>query len=138
MQKHEPIYFADCKWFSYLVTTVYLVAFYLAYRINFVFYAIWIFLIVDWWHFVRMHAAKTHPRAIQALIRDTNKWQYKINMGCEYKAKIQYSACYVSNILIVIRLKSLTFARFLVIPRGSISDHNYRYLAYYITNRFVK
>jgi len=130
-----PVYIASSRWFI-LIASVFYISIALALALidwplwcNVV---LWLILLFDYHQVIKIYGLRSHKNSVVALQQDCGKWQFLLLSGRQYKGKLLKQRCYCSSLVLIMYLKNLGGGRYIVIPRDSLSAHNYRYLAMYI------
>jgi len=89
-------------------------------------------LIADYRRVIYKYGLRTHPKAVAIIQQDCDKWQYQLFSGKRYKAKLIKQRSYCCGLVLIMYLQHITGGRYIVIPRDSLSQHNYRFLAFRI------
>jgi len=127
-----PIYIATSRWFILLASGMYLsvaIALFLIAWPWWLSVGILLLLVLDYMQVVKFYGLRTHKNAIAVIIRDCDKWQYQLFSGRQYRAKLIKQRSFCSGMVLILYLKNMTGGRYVVIPRDSLSQHNYRFLA---------
>lgn len=127
-----PIYIASSPGFMFLATVCY---FSVAVALILVAWPIWIcssllvFLIWDYYMNMRQYGLRNHGSSIAILLPDCNKWQYQLNSGKRCKGRLIKQRTFCSSVVLILYIRGLTGGRYVIIPRDTLSTHNYRFLA---------
>lgn len=128
-----PIYIATSQWFIVIATVFYgmtalglwlsLVPWWLILLIN-------LCLGLDYIRVINLFGLRQHKFAVTIVMQDCDKWQYQLKSGRSYKATLDIKQSYCSSLVIILCMQHMHGRRYIVIPRDSLSIHNYRLLAY--------
>lgn len=127
-----PIYIANSRWVIAVASVLYLsvtTALLLTAWPAWISYSLMIPLVCDFKRVIRAYGTRRAKYAVAILRQDCDSWRYQLNSGKEYKAKLIKSRCYCSTLVLILYFSSKTSARYVVIPRDTISERNYRFLA---------
>jgi hypothetical protein len=127
-----PIYIATSRWFVLIASVFYgstALALLLVDWPYWVVASIFIVLIYDYRQVIRSHGLRKHKNSVIVIKQDCNKWQYQLFSGAQYRGKLIRQRSYSSSLVIILYLQNMTGARYVVVPRDSLSQHNYRFLA---------
>jgi hypothetical protein len=125
-------YIASSRWFIALSSVFYLsvvVALWLIAWPSGISAVILAILLLDYRRVIKVHGLRTHQNSVSIIMPDCDKWQYQLFCGKQIKAKLLIEHCYRSNILLIMCFKTRSSRRYVLIPRDSLSQHNYRFLA---------
>lgn len=95
---------------------------------------IFYFIYLDYTRVIKLYGLRTSQNSVASIIKDCDKWQYELFSGKRYKARLIKHLSYCSPLVLIMCLRSMTCVRYVVIPRDSLSKHNYRFLALYINS----
>lgn len=135
MQQPRVIYLASSPWFIVIASIFYLSTAIALLLIDWHWLCSAMLsypLIIDYRQVIYKYGLRSHKRAVALIQQDCDKWQYQLLSGKRYKATLIKKRSYCSALVIIMYLKHLTGGRYVVIPRDSLSEHNYRFLAFYI------
>lgn len=127
-----PIYIATSHWFIAITIVLYLNIALAIWLTNWQWWwcaAIYSFMLFDVCKIIKSYGLRTHKYSVSWIMPDCDKWRYQLVSGKEYKGELIKSNCYRSSLLLILYIKGMTHRRYIVIPRDSLSCHNYRLLA---------
>lgn len=127
------VFIASSPWFIAIATIFYAsmtVALWIAYIPWWLSLVVTGLLLLDCSRVIRLHGLRTHKNSVGILRQDCDKWQYQLHSGKACKGTLVKQRSYCSRILIVLYFKHLNFGRYIIIPRDSLSEHNFRLLAF--------
>ncbi len=87
---------------------------------------------LDCYRVLAIHIFSTSKYAVVCMQYDCGRWFYQLRNNRCYKAQLQRQGSFCCALFIVLRFQSVSTQRGVLIPRGSISEYNYRWLAYRI------
>lgn len=90
------------------------------------------FLWLDCYRVLAVHTLATSKFSVVCLQYDCGRWLYQLRNTRCYKAKLERRGTFCCAWFLILRLRSFGSTRTVFIPRGVISEHNYRWLAYRI------
>lgn len=128
-----PIYIATSQWFIVIASIFYGMS---ALELWFSALPWWCILLInlglvlDYKRVINLFGLRQHKFAVTIVRQDCDKWQYQLKSGRTYKAALDIKQSYCSSLVIVLCMRHMRGRRYIVIPRDSLSIHNYRLLAY--------
>jgi hypothetical protein len=87
------------------------------------------FLLLDLITVIGLYGMRNRKNAVTMVLPDCGKWRYQLVSGREHKGKLLRQKCFRSRFCLILYLKSLHNGRYILIPRDSMSEAHYRYLA---------
>lgn len=129
---HKPIYIARSTGAIAVISF-----FYLAIAVALILIPWWIALrllllvliLLDYYRVLGLYALGTSRIAIQSIQADCGHWLLRLANGKVFKGSLTRQGSYSSAILLILRFTYFGGVRTVLIPRDSISNHNYRFLA---------
>lgn len=83
-------------------------------------------------YIVNLHGLRKHKNSVTVLCQDCETWLYALKSDRMYRGKLVAHKSYRSNLFIILYLQHFNQRRYIIIPRDSLSTHNYRLLAYHL------
>lgn len=87
-------------------------------------------LAIDYWLVIVTYGLRHHQRAINIVMADCDHWQYQARSGKNYQGTLVVERSFCNSLVIILYIRHLHYGRYIIIPRDSISKHNYSFLAY--------
>jgi hypothetical protein len=87
-------------------------------------------MFLDFYYVIRVHGLRNHKDSVGILCQDCDKWQYQLYSGRTLKGTLLKKRSFCSPIIIILYFQHLTGGRYIIVPRDSLSTHNYRLLAF--------
>ena len=91
---------------------------------------LFLLLVADYRRVIYMYGLRVHKYAVAVIWLDCDKWQYQMYLGQQYKGRLIRSLSFCSGLALVLCIQHINGIRYIFIPRDSLSNHNYRFLAY--------
>lgn len=79
---------------------------------------------------VQLHGLRQHKNSVTVLCQDCEYWQYALYSGRTCKGTLLKKSSYRSSVVLILFMQHFNGFRYVIIPRDSLSKHQYRYLAY--------
>lgn len=136
-QRNAAIYIASSPWFVFLATTCYAsmgIALWLLAWPWLVRLIIVLLLIIDYRLMIKTYGLRNHAQSVTILMQDCDKWLYKLQNGKTYKGCLIKQRTFCSSLVLIMYIRSMNTGRYVLIPRDSLSKHNFRFIALQINN----
>lgn len=91
-------------------------------------------LTLDYCRILRRYALVTSKTSVQSLQADCGKWLLQLANGKVYKASLSKAGTYSSGVLLILKFAYFGGVRSILVPRGAVSERNYRFLCLQIHN----
>lgn len=91
-----------------------------------------LFLWLDCYRVLTVHTFGTSKFSVVCLQYDCGRWLYQLRNTRCYKAQLQRKGTFCCAWFLILTLRSFSCKRSVFIPRGAISEYNYRWLSYRI------
>lgn len=131
----QPIFIAQSKiaaavvvcFYNMMVVGMLITDLWLSIRI-FIACCLWL----DCYRVLAVYVLARSDYAVVCLQYDCGRWLYQLRNTRCYKAQLQRKGTFCCAWFVILHLRSVTGHRSIFIPRGAISERNYRWLAYRI------
>ena len=130
-----PIYIAQSKMVAcllgFLYTTI-LIGLSISNICIYVRIAIVVLLVLDYCRVINTYVLAKNQYAVVCLHYDCGYWLYQLRNGRCYRAKLQRCGTVCTGLFMILCLRSFASIRYIMIPRSTVSQRNYRLLALHI------
>ncbi len=93
---------------------------------------IMLFIILHAYNVICLHGLRRHRNSIIIICKDCEKWLYKSNSTQTYLGTLIPKNSYSCGLFIILYIQHFNRSKYIIVPRDSLSTHNYRFLAYYV------
>lgn len=83
-------------------------------------------------HIIIVHALRTHKYSVHILYNDNDYWQYGLKSLQQCRGVLISERSFCSAFFLILYIRHFNRYKYIVVTRDALSEHCYRYLAYYV------